>query len=214
VSLVGQWQEIEAGLPDGWSDARLRLTVADAAQCDRAAALMGPAQPYRAEPRVLRFTSARNGTAPGPNAIRRLLQRLDREGIRGDVELVASDAAPAPPEVARETLAAAWSASLDALPPDWSDLYVEIELLSTDYIERAALLCSPLNPRREGQNPALRFRCARSFGYGASPEMVRRCLERCDAAGIRGSVHVLRVLSDTQPVHTQGPVWTVAGRTV
>jgi len=44
--------------------------------------------------------------------------------------------------------------------------------------------------------------------------MVRRCLERCDEAGIRGSVRVLRVLSDTRPVQTQGPVWQLSGRTV
>ena len=51
-------------------------------------------------------------------------------------------------------------------------------------------------------------------GYGASPGMVRRCLERCDEDGIAGRVHVLRALSDTRPVQTQGPVWQIAGRTV
>jgi hypothetical protein len=60
----------------------------------------------------------------------------------------------------------------------------------------------------------LQFRSARRFGYGASPGMVRRCLERCDAAGITGSVEVLRVLSDTRPVGTQGPVWQIEGRMV
>jgi hypothetical protein len=54
---------------------------------------------------------------------------------------------------------------------------------------------------------------ARNFGYGASPEMVRRCFERCDAEGIRGTVSILRALSDTHPVATQGPVWQIAGRT-
>jgi hypothetical protein len=44
--------------------------------------------------------------------------------------------------------------------------------------------------------------------------MVRRCCERCDEERIRGAVHILRVLSDTKPVATQGPVWHVAGRTV
>jgi hypothetical protein len=214
VSLVGQWHEIEAGLPETWGDARLRLTVSDPTHCDRAAALLGPAQPYRAAPRLLRIVTARNGTAPGPNAIRRLLERLDRERIRGTLELVSSDAATVQPEVASTTLLESWTSAAAKLPPDWSDVYAEIELRSTDYIERAALLCSPLNPRRDGGKPALRFRCARSFGYGAAPEMVRRCFERCDAEGIRGHVHVLRVLCDTKPVHTQGPVWHIAGRTV
>ena len=44
--------------------------------------------------------------------------------------------------------------------------------------------------------------------------MVRRCLERCDDDNIRGRVEVLRVLSDTHPVGTQGPVWQIAGRMV
>jgi hypothetical protein len=100
------------------------------------------------------------------------------------------------------------------LPGDWSDLLGEIELDSSDYLERAALCLSPINPRRHGARFALRFRCARVAGYGASPEMVRRCLERCDEIGVTGSVSVLRVLSDTQPVLTQGPVWQISGQTV
>jgi len=44
--------------------------------------------------------------------------------------------------------------------------------------------------------------------------MVRRCLERMDAERITGSVRVLTVLSDTNNVATQGPVWRVAGRSV
>jgi hypothetical protein len=214
VSLVGQWNDIERSLPADWGDARLRLTVRDAAGCDRAAALLGPAQPYRSEPRVLRFFASRRGAAPGPDGIRRLLQRLDRERIRGDLELVASEAAPAVTETERATLAESWQAATASLPADWSDVYAEVELLSTDYLERAALLMAPLNPLRDGVKPAFRFRCAHSFGYGASPGMVRRCLERCDAEQIRGSARILRVLCDTDPVATQGPVWYVGGRTV
>jgi hypothetical protein len=41
---------------------------------------------------------------------------------------------------------------------------------------------------------------------------VRRCLERLDAAGIPGRVRIVRALSDTQPVATQGPVWYVGGK--
>jgi hypothetical protein len=43
---------------------------------------------------------------------------------------------------------------------------------------------------------------------------VRQCLERLDADGIRGQVRILRVLSDTDPVSTQGPVWYVEGKAV
>jgi hypothetical protein len=214
VSLARQWNEIERGLPDRWGDARLRLTVEDAALCDRASALLGPAQPYRSAPQQLRFFASRRGDAPGPDGVRRLLQRLDRERIRGTLELVSAGAAPVPAEVARTTLAESWAAQLAKLPPDWSDLYAEIELTSTDHLERAALLLAPVNPARYGGKPALRFRVARRYGYGASPEMTRRCLERLDSEGIPGQLRILRALSDTDPVYTQGPVWYVEGKAV
>jgi hypothetical protein len=44
--------------------------------------------------------------------------------------------------------------------------------------------------------------------------MVRRCLERLDAEQIRGDVAILRVLSESRHVATQGPVWRVGGRSV
>ena len=114
----------------------------------------------------------------------------------------------------RPTLAATWDAELAALPPDWTDIYAEVELVSSDWLERAALLMAPVNPARYGGTPGFRFRVARRFGYGASPEMTRRCLERVDEEQIRGQLRILRVLSDTKPVHTQGPVWYVEGRSV
>jgi hypothetical protein len=219
VRLAGQWNAIERTLPESWSEARLQLTVSDPTRADRAAALLGPTQPYRSEPQVLRFSSSRRGHAPGPDGIRRLLRRLDGERIRGTLELVSSGAVPAAPPVERpaveaSTLVESWDEAIAELPADWSDVHAEVELLSTDYLERAALLMAPMNPLREGATSTLRFRAARAFGYGASPQMVRRCLERCDGAGIRGSVRVLRVLCDTDPVGTQGPVWYVGGRTV
>ena len=100
------------------------------------------------------------------------------------------------------------------MPRDWSDLYAEVRLDSTDYVARAALMLAPVNPARFAGPAALQFRCARTFGYGVSPEMAARCLERCDEQGITGSVAILRVLSDTYPVATQGPVWYVGGRSV
>ena len=44
--------------------------------------------------------------------------------------------------------------------------------------------------------------------------MARRCLERLDEEGIGGELTVLRVLSDTDAVATQGPVWRVGGKAV
>jgi hypothetical protein len=44
--------------------------------------------------------------------------------------------------------------------------------------------------------------------------MARRSLERLDEEGIPGDFRVLRVLSDTNNVQTQGPVWRVDGAAV
>jgi hypothetical protein len=214
VGLVEQWREIERSLPEGWSDARLALTVADERDAERAAALLGPANPGRSANRI-RFYATRRGAGTAPEAIARLLRKIDEEGIRGELELLFSGKPePVPLETSRPSLAESWDELVAGLPADWSDVYAEIELYSTDYLEPAALALAPLNPARPGVKPVFRFRAARTFGYGASPGMVRRCLERLDEREIRGEARILRALSDTKPVGTQGPVWYVGGRSV
>ena len=44
--------------------------------------------------------------------------------------------------------------------------------------------------------------------------MVRRCLQRLDEEQIPGQIRIVRALSDTHPVGTQGPVWYIGGKTV
>jgi hypothetical protein len=218
MRLLDQWRAIEEGLPAGWPDARLELTPESPERLDRAAALLAPLMPGRTA-KSIRFFVARRGAGPSAEALGRALRRLDRAGIRGRLELVSSgeptiEAAVTEAGTAQATLAASWDAEAAALPPDWSDVYAEIEFRSSDQLERAALLLAPLNPARFGGRPGFRFRAAREYGYGASPGMVRRCLERLDEEDIRGRVRVLRVLSDSRPVATQGPVWYVGGRAV
>jgi hypothetical protein len=214
MSLAGQWSALGSELPAGWSRVDLRLELRDRDAASRAASLLGPAQPFRAEPAVLRLTVARDGTAVSPDNLRRLLRRVDDARIGGTLASVTTEQTPA--RAARDVapLAESWERALAGLPSDWSDLLCELELQSTDYVERAAVLCIQMNPRRDGNRPTLQFRVARQAGYGVAPEMARRCLERCDEESIRGSVEVLRLLSDTKLVQTQGPVWIVAGRTV
>jgi hypothetical protein len=213
MRLVEQWRRIEQALPADWADARLELTIADDERGDRAAALLGPLMPGRFGKRI-RFYAARRGAGPGPESVRRLLALLDEEGIDGRLELLASGQASEAPPTHCATLLASWGAALASLPEDWSDLYCEVELTSSDHLDRAALLMAPLNPARFGGTPGFRFRVARRFGYGASVEMARRCLQRLDEEGIPGELRVLRALSDTQPVATQGPVWYVGGKAV
>jgi hypothetical protein len=213
LQLVDQFTEIERDLPRDWAEARLLLTVDDDARCDRAAALLGPANPGRHGKRI-RFTAGRRGASVAPDGMRRLLKRLDAEGVDGKLELIGSEEAPVEELLVRESLRDAWEQAVASLPPDWSDVYAEVRFDSTDYVERAALLLAPVNPARYGGPAALRFRSAHSFGYGVSAEMAARCMQRCDEDGITGEVEILRALSDTHPVATQGPVWLVGGRAV
>jgi hypothetical protein len=187
--------------------------VDDESRAERALALLGPAGPGRSG-REIRFYAVRNGSI-GPEAIRRMLRRIDAEGVEGTLTLVSAGEAPPEPVVSRATLAAEWDAVAATLPADWSDLLCELELTSSDHVDQAALLTAPVNPFQSGLGkPGFRFRVARTFGYGASPGMVRRCLARLDGAHIPGEVRIVRVLSDSHPVGTQGPVWMIGGKTV
>ena len=213
MGLVEQWNDIERGLDPKWQDARLDLIVDDETTVARVAALLGPAGPGRVG-RAVRFTTARGGAMVGPEAVRRMLKRIDNERIGGTLTLVSSGEAAPAPAIARASLAAEWDAAIAVLPSDWSDLLCELELTSSDHIERAALLTAPLNPIQGTGRPGFRFRCAHSFGYGASSGMVRRCLARLDVERIPGEVRILRAMSDTHPVGTQGPVWRIGERSV
>jgi hypothetical protein len=213
MALVEQWNGIEQGLDPNWGDARLDLVVDDDARIGRAAALLGPAGPGRMG-KAIRFYTARGGGGVGPEAVRRMLKRIDDEGIGGTLTLVSSDEAAPEPVISRAALAAEWDAALAVLPSDWSDLLCDLELTSTDHIDRGALLLAPLNPIQGIGRPGFRFRCAHSFGYGASTQMVRRCLARLDEERIPGEVRILRAFSDTHPVGTQGPVWRIGERAV
>jgi hypothetical protein len=212
VKLVEQWREIEAGLAEGWDDARLDVVPETRSELPRAAALLGPANPGRVGD-ALRLEVRRGGGPAGPEGIRRLLGRVDDARIWSELRLVDAGAEVADERPPESSLAADWDAAAATLPPDWSDVYAELTLRSSDYVPRAALLGAPLNPTR-ADRLSLRFRAARQAGYGTSPEMVRRCLQRLDAEEIRGDLRILRVLSESRHVATQGPVWRVGGRSV
>ncbi len=197
-------------MPDSWARASLRLELHDRAAADQAAATLGPTGPYRVSPTILQFSVARDGSALGPQGITRLLARIPK----GTLTLSNSQASPKLEEREITSLVEGWDAALAGLPSDWSDLYAEIEFTSSDYIEPAAVLCIQMNPRRDGTRAAFNFRAGRQAGYGVAPGMARRCFERCDEKGIRGSISVLRVLSDTHLVATQGPVWLSGGKTL
>ena len=214
MRLAEQWNAIEQRLDPRWSDARLELAIEDGTQRARALALLAPAGPGGIGATIW-FFAARSGVGVGPEAVRNLLRRLDEDDIAGTLGFVSSEAAPPSAVATRASLAADWDAALAVLPADWSDLLCELELTSSDHIEPGALLLAPLNPiQPETGRPGFRFRAAHTFGYGASAGMVRRCLGRLDEAGIPGEVRILRTLSDSHPVATQGPVWYIGGKVV
>ena len=213
MRLVGQWRRIAADLPAGWADARLALTLPRSEQHERAASLLSPASPARVGETIY-FWVRRAGGGIGPDQCLKLLGKLDEEGIRGTLASLESVQREVREEAPSEELAVAWAAAVAALPPDWSDLYCEVEVDSSDHLDRGALLLAPINPARVPGRSAFRFRVAHSFGYGASPTMTARCFERVDAEGITGRIAVLHALSDTHNVATQGPVWRVERRAV
>jgi hypothetical protein len=213
VRLAEQWRRIQSDLTEDWSEARLAVRVHDQSKRSRANALLGPANPGQAGEET-RISVSRAGRGTGTDAARRLFARLDREGIRATLRLVdSSTAVPAVVEP-RPTLTGAWDAAVASLPPDWSDLYCELELTSSDFLDRGALLLAPVNPYRDRSRSAFHFRVAHQFGYGASGPMTRRCLERLDEDRITGRIRILRALSDTHNVATQGPVWYAGGKAI
>ncbi|MGH3056750.1 MAG: hypothetical protein ACRDOP_17490 [Gaiellaceae bacterium] len=220
MALADRVGEMLRGLPRGWERARIELSVEDEDEADRAALILAPATPGRSGTTFTVYVhGGTSGLAPTPELVRRVVARLDTEGIRGRVRLAGHEdaaEAPAPPEApaAHASLAGSWDALVSRLPSDWSDLYAEVELDSSDYVERGALLLAPVNPARYGGATTFRFRCANSKGYGVAPGMARRSLERLDDEGMTGSLRALRVLSDTSSAFTQGPVWRVDGRWV
>jgi hypothetical protein len=214
VKLVDQWRAIERRLPRDWESVALRLRTEQPEELSEAARILGPMNVGRAGG-TLALTVRRAGGASGPEAARRLFGRLDQARIWCLLEqegVEVSERAAEEPTSERPPLAAAWDAALAELPADWSDLLCELELDSSSLLPRAALLCAPLNPTRNRDRVGFTFRCARRAGYGVSPSMARRSLERLDREGITGQVRVLQMLSDADNVGTQGPVFRVGGR--
>ena len=217
VNLAKRFDLLCARLPRGWTQLPVRLVLADPNQADRASTVLGPLSPGRSGGGFNLRTFAPGQGTPGADAVRRALVQLDDEGIGGRlVSAEATDPAvrpsevPAPPSV----LESQWERLSTELPPAWSDVLLELELGSTGDVDRAALLLGPVNPLLQPGGRAFRFRTARTFGYGASTGMTRRVCQRLDDQGVAGSLHVVRVLSDSQPIATQGPVWRIGGRSV
>ncbi len=107
------------------------------------------------------------------------------------------------------TLVDAWDAAIAAEPEDWSHATVELTLADPERMEEAALLICAANPwhGETWRTGILRFRVARTFGYGASAQLVRGLLGRLDGQQIGGDLRIVSSLDAVLPVATQGPTF-------
>jgi predicted alpha/beta hydrolase family esterase len=85
---------------------------------------------------------------------------------------------------------------LDTLPPDWTDLEVDVRIEDTSNYVDTAVAMSQVNAQvyqhpQEGWH--WRLLVAHSFGHAAAAETVKSVLERLDDAGVRGELRVAEV---------------------
>ncbi len=95
------------------------------------------------------------------------------------------------------TLALEFEQILETLPPDWTDLEVEMRVADlAQYIDTAVAL-SQVNaqvyqhPEADGWH--WRLLVAKSFGHAAAPESVRGVLEKLDGEGVAGELRIAEV---------------------
>jgi predicted alpha/beta hydrolase family esterase len=94
------------------------------------------------------------------------------------------------------SLAASFQRILDTLPPDWTDLEVDMRIEDASQYIDTAVAVSQVNAQvyqhpREGWQ--WRFLVAHSFGHAAAAETVKAVLERLDGAGVKGELRVAEV---------------------
>ncbi len=83
---------------------------------------------------------------------------------------------------------------LDALPPDWTDLEVDLRIDDEGrYIDTAVALSQVNAQVYSHAEWHWRLLIARSFGHAAAAETVRGVLEKLDQAGVSGEMRVAEV---------------------
>ena len=217
VKLVDQWAALERRLPIDWETIGLRLSTEQPDEVGEAARVLGPMNVGRVGDQ-LAVTVRRAGGASGPEAARRLFGRLDQARIWCLLEQ--DEIGVREPDVATSAAATAGGAGRRGVGRGSRRAPLGLErpaLQPRARIQRpAAARRAALRSRQPDARRAMPWRsrsAARAAtGYGVSPVMARRCFERLDAEGIEGEVSVLRVVSDTDNVATQGPVWYVGGK--
>lgn len=93
-------------------------------------------------------------------------------------------------------LAADFELILETLPPDWTDLEVDVRIDDASQYVDTAVALSQVNAQvyqRPLEGWQWRLIVAHSFGHAAAAETVRGVLEKLDADGVRGELRVAEV---------------------
>jgi hypothetical protein len=93
-------------------------------------------------------------------------------------------------------LAADFQQILETLPPDWTDLEVDVRIADTSHYVDTAVALSAINAQVY-QHPQedwhWRLLVAHSFGHAAAAETVAGVLAKLDADGVSGELRVAEV---------------------
>jgi hypothetical protein len=100
----------------------------------------------------------------------------------------------APDTLAGVSLAADFQRILDALPPDWTDLEVDLRIDDERRYIDTAVAVSQVNAQVYSHADwHWRLLVAHSFGHAAAAETVRGVLEKLDEQGVNGEMRVAEV---------------------
>ena len=92
------------------------------------------------------------------------------------------------------SLAADFQQILDTLPPDWTDLEVDLRIEDeTQYIDSAVSLSQVNAQVYNRARWHWRLIVAKSFGHAAAPETVLGVLSKLDADGVAGELALAEV---------------------
>ena len=221
MKLVDQWRTIEDGLPAGWEDVRLTLTTEQPGDLPRAAQVLGPINAGKVGSSARLPRPPRRGPARGPDgdaplrAPRRRANLVPSRAVaarRASLGASASSVA----EPARRCGVGRDELGRGARPPP-----VRLDrspLRARDRLEHAA---RPNGAPLRSAQPGPRRLAPRLHVPLLGPLRLRRLavdgpalLRASRHESITGRTRVLRVLSDTDNVDTQGPVWLVGGKTL
>jgi hypothetical protein len=101
-------------------------------------------------------------------------------------------------------LADTFQAAVDSLPPDWTQLELDLRIFDEDRYVEAATLLAQINAMPYSQHDwHWRLRVAHEFGHAAAPETVRGTLALLDGLGIEGELAMREARSGRVEV-TQG----------